>query len=82
MNGGFDVAQALDGTVLDRGRVWAFVRDFAAAWGDPPTGKDGTSPAELTRAEAALGCSLPTALREFYGLVGARPDLVANVLPF
>ncbi|WP_242488976.1 SMI1/KNR4 family protein [Streptomyces sp. DSM 110735] len=78
MISGFDVAQALDGGIADRQRAWTFIRDFAAAWTEPLTEDDGTPPAELARAEALLGHPLPTALREFHGLVGARPDLVAN----
>ncbi|MCQ4205729.1 SMI1/KNR4 family protein [Streptomyces longispororuber] len=80
MSGSFDVAQALDGGVCSRGRAWAFIRSFAAAWGKPLVGV-GSLTAELTRAEAPLGCSLPAALHELYALVGTRPDLVGNQDP-
>jgi hypothetical protein len=62
MTGVFDVAQALDGGITDQERAWAFVRGFAAAWNEPLTEDDGTPAAELARAEATLGCSLPAAL--------------------
>ncbi|MFF3564717.1 SMI1/KNR4 family protein [Streptomyces sp. NPDC002574] len=78
---GFDVARALDGGIHDRERAWAFVRSFAAAWGERLSKDDGTPTEELTRAEAALGLHLPTALREFHTLAGARRDLVANQDP-
>ncbi|WP_251018227.1 SMI1/KNR4 family protein [Streptomyces sp. ISL-1] len=35
----------------------------------------------MQQAEAALGCSLPLALREVYELLGARPDLTGNQDP-
>ncbi|MEU6339292.1 SMI1/KNR4 family protein [Streptomyces cellulosae] len=76
-----DVAQALDGGVPDRERAWAFIRGFAAAWDEPLTEDDGTPAAELARAEATLGCSLPAALREVYMLLGLRSSLVANQDP-
>ncbi|QHA02243.1 SMI1/KNR4 family protein [Streptomyces broussonetiae] len=81
MSGSFDVARALDGGISDRERAWTFIRSFAAAWGDALAEDDGTPRAELAQAEAMLGCSLPTALHEFYTLVGSRPDLVANQEP-
>ncbi|WP_328397222.1 SMI1/KNR4 family protein [Streptomyces sp. NBC_00390] len=72
MTGAFDVAEALDGGISDRERAWTFIRGFAAAWGERLTEGDGTPAAELARAEATLGCSLPAALREVYMLLGAR----------
>ncbi|MFD5814091.1 hypothetical protein [Streptomyces sp. NPDC127038] len=81
MSGSFDVAHALDGGICDRERAWTFIRGFAAAWGDALAEDDGTPRAELAQAEAMLGCSLPTALHEFYTLVGSRPHLVANQDP-
>ncbi|MFF3000656.1 SMI1/KNR4 family protein [Streptomyces sp. NPDC057950] len=81
MTGVFDVAQALDGGITDRERAWAFVRGFAAAWGEPLTEDDGTPAAELARAEATLGCSLPAVLREFYTLLGTQASLIANQDP-
>ncbi|MCJ0872677.1 SMI1/KNR4 family protein [Streptomyces sp. AP-93] len=81
MTGVFDVAEALDGGISDRDGAWAFIRGFAAAWAEPLTENDGTPAAQLARAEASLGCFLPTALREAYGLLGARRDLVANQDP-
>ena len=76
-----DVAQAFDDGVPDRGRAWAFIRGFAAAWDEPLTEDDGTPAAELARAEATFGCSLPAALREVYMLLGLRSSLVANQDP-
>ncbi|MFI6566062.1 hypothetical protein [Streptomyces sp. NPDC050534] len=81
MSGSFDVAQALSGGVSDRDRAWTFIRDFAAAWGEPLVEHAGSLTAELARAEATLGCSLPAALLDVYALVGSRPDLVANQDP-
>ncbi|WP_030987232.1 hypothetical protein [Streptomyces sp. NRRL WC-3744] len=81
MSGSFDVAQALDGGVSDRDRAWTFIRSFAAAWGEPLVENVGSLTAELARAEATLGCSLPAALHEVHALVGTRPDLVANQDP-
>lgn len=77
----FDVARALQGGIPGRERAWAFVREVAAAWAKPLTGSDGPSAEELQQAEAALGCSLPLALREVYELLGARPDLTGNQDP-
>ncbi|MFF1716277.1 hypothetical protein [Streptomyces sp. NPDC058268] len=80
MSGSFDVAQALNGGVCKRDRAWAFIRSFAACWGEPLVDV-GSLTAELARVEATFGCSLPAALREFYALVGDRPDLVGNQDP-
>ncbi|MEU0896623.1 hypothetical protein ABZ376_19670 [Streptomyces massasporeus] len=77
MTGVFDVAQALSGGITDRERAWAFIRDFAAAWDEPLTEDDSTPAAELARAEAALCCTLPSALREVYTLLGAQSGLIA-----
>jgi hypothetical protein len=52
----------LDLGISDRERAWAFIRGFAAVWDEPLTDDDGTPAAELARAEATLGCSLPAAL--------------------
>lgn len=81
MTGRFDVAQALDGGIADRGQCWTFIRAFAGSWGDPLAEDDGTPRAELAQAEKALGCDLPTALKEFHMLAGGRTDLVANQDP-
>ncbi|MFI8896311.1 SMI1/KNR4 family protein [Streptomyces paradoxus] len=81
MTGAFDVAEALKGGISDRERAGAFIRGFAAAWGEPLTEGDGMPAAELARAEARLGFSLPTALSDVYALVGARLDLVGNQDP-
>lgn len=81
MTGSFDVAHALDGGISDRERAWAFISSFAAAWGDALAENDGTPGVELAQAEAMLGCSLPTALHEFYTLAGSRSDMVANQDP-
>jgi len=81
MSGSFDVAQALSGGVSDRDRARTFIRDFAAAWGEPLVEHAASLTAELARAEETLGCSLPAALLEVYALVGSRPDLVANQDP-
>lgn len=81
MTGVFDVAQALDGGITDQERAWVFVRAFAAAWDEPLTEDDGTPAAELARAEATLGCSLPAVLCEFYTLLGTQSGLIANQDP-
>ncbi|ADD41787.1 hypothetical protein [Stackebrandtia nassauensis] len=81
MSDGFDVAEAVGGGIVDRQRAWAFVRDFASAWGAPLSDADATPAAELARAEAALGLRFPAALREAHALFGARLDLVSNLDP-
>lgn len=60
MTGAFDVAEALNGGISDRERAWAFLRGFAAAWGEPLTDGDGTPAAELARADLeAIWATVP-----------------------
>ncbi|WP_280854841.1 hypothetical protein [Streptomyces sp. SAI-041] len=64
MSGSFDVAEALDGGVCKHDQAWAFIRSFAAAWGEPLVSGDSLT-AEVARAEATFGRSLPAALHKF-----------------
>ncbi|MFJ6619831.1 SMI1/KNR4 family protein [Kitasatospora sp. NPDC091335] len=61
-----------------RAGAWAFVRGFAAYWGEPLGPGDGFTEAELDAAERRLGLRLPPALREAYRLFGRRADLTSS----
>lgn len=56
--------------VPERERGWAFTGSFAGSGSALLTGGDDTPRAELAETEAILGCSLPTALHDFYTLAG------------
>ncbi|MFC5647324.1 SMI1/KNR4 family protein [Kitasatospora cinereorecta] len=77
----FDAARVLGEVVSDRGRVWGFLRAFAAAWSTPLSDDDGVPAGDLEQAEARLGLGLPPALRECYALLGTRADLTGNQDP-
>lgn len=51
------------------------MRRFLARWYPPLTQEDGISSLELNEAENRLGLKLPTALRDWYTLAGAREDI-------
>lgn len=57
---------------------WSLLTDFVADWHAPLQDGDGYSEEELDAAERRLGFALPTALREWYGLIGKREDIVAR----
>jgi hypothetical protein len=62
----------------DRAEAWRFLTRFAADWRSPLTADDGYNSSALDEAEQRLGVRLPTALREVYGLLGRRDDLIRN----
>jgi len=74
-----DALTAATGEQPDRPAAWRFIRAFARDWSQRPlTGTDGYAPADLDAAQARLGLSLPTALREAHQLLGRRKDLTDN----
>ncbi|WP_316527708.1 SMI1/KNR4 family protein [Kitasatospora brasiliensis] len=74
----FDIPAAMAESVRSRAGAWAFVRGFAAHWGEPLGPEDGFTDAELDAAERRLGLRLPAALREAYRLFGRRADLTSS----
>lgn len=57
---------------------WSLLTDFVAEWYAPLQTGHGYSKEELDAAERRLGFALPTALREWYSLIGKREDIVAR----
>lgn len=57
---------------------WSLVIQFIADWHEPLRPDDGFQLGELKSAEEALGCKLPLAVQEWYGLAGRRNDLIAS----
>ncbi|MFB4317586.1 SMI1/KNR4 family protein [Actinomadura sp. 21ATH] len=55
-----------------------FLRRFAADWSTPLSPADGCSEEDLSAAEERLGVRLPASVRDFYKLLGRRPDLTSN----
>lgn len=62
----------------DRAAAWRYLTRFAADWREPLGDGDGYGSAVLDEAEQRLGVRLPAALREAYGLLGRRDDLLRN----
>ncbi|MEE1783887.1 SMI1/KNR4 family protein [Streptomyces sp. SP17BM10] len=74
----FDLRAGMAETLRGREGAWAFVRGFAAYWGEPLGPGDGFADAELDAAQRRLGLRLPAALREAYRLFGRRADLTSS----
>lgn len=66
--------------MIPAGRLerWALLRAVVAQWYRPLQDSDGVAPDDLDATERRLGISLPKALREWYGLAGAREDVWAR----
>ena len=58
--------------------VWRFIREFAAAWGEPINESDDVSDAELDAVEDRFWVRLPEVVRQGYQLVGRHPDLTSR----
>lgn len=54
---------------------WSLVKQFINDWQIPLMPGDGYSESEIQSAEMKLGFRLPTALREWYALVGKRKEV-------
>lgn len=73
-----EIAAGIRAALDDRAEVWRFLTWFAAEWRAPLEIGDGYGAAVLDEAEERLGVRVPAALREVYGLLGRRDDLLRN----
>jgi hypothetical protein len=65
----------LEAIPTGRAERWTLLREVIAQWYPPLQAHDGISETQLKCAESRLGITLPTALREWYSLAGARKDI-------
>jgi hypothetical protein len=61
-----------------RGARWGIVRRVFEDWRTPLGPGDGVAPEAIAAAERRMGVALPAALREWYGMVGRRDDLLGG----
>jgi len=81
MTDSVEMAAGMRAALNDRNEAWRFLTRFAAEWRAPVGVGNGHDPAVLDDTEARLGVRLPAALREIYGLLGRRDDLLRNQNP-
>lgn len=81
MTDSVEMAAGMRAALNDRNEAWRFLTRFAAEWRAPVGVGNGYDPAVLDDTEARLGVRLPAALREIYGLLGRRDDLLRNQNP-
>lgn len=78
MTSSAEIAAGIAAALDDRAEAWRFLTRFAADWRSPLSAGDGYDSCALDEAEQRLGVRLPAALREVYGLLGRRDDLIRN----
>lgn len=76
--GSAEIAAGMHAALDDRAEAWRFLTRFAADWRSPLAASDGYDASTLDETEQRLGVLLPAALREVYGLLGRRDDLIRN----
>jgi hypothetical protein len=74
----FDIALEMAAAYRGRRDAWNFLRRFTEVWATRLDEASGFDDQELAVAERRLGLTLPTAIREGYGILGRRDDLTRN----